>query len=259
MRCRSVVNQSSTGRCDGFPVSIRAAILPQHASGSRRAPRLRLSLEVSAALDSREADTVLVHNLSASGLLIETPKSLSLGQLVAIVLPEVGEVTATVVWQSEKLAGCRFDEPIPKAALSAASLRSPGAIELEAGAYPHDPGARANVPRRIARLRREQGLTRAELAERAGISTPSLWAWETGRATPRRTSLLALSRALGISEQELRLGGAAERQAATHDPDNFRARTGDPQGLAATISLCKAQIASAAGIDGAHVKIIIEL
>lgn len=39
-------------------------------------------------------------------------------------LPHVGRTRATVVWNDERLRGCKFERPISKAALSAALLRS---------------------------------------------------------------------------------------------------------------------------------------
>ena len=58
----------------------------------------------------------------------------------------------------------------------------------------------------IRRLRRERGLTQEALAGAIGVSSQAVSKWETGQAMPDITLLLALSRKLQISVNEL-LGG----------------------------------------------------
>src|SRR3546814_5082410 len=62
---------------------------------------------------------------------------------------------------------------------------------------------------RLLRLRQERGLSRVELSNRTGFSKPSIWAWESGRTMPRRSNLIALADAFGISERELFAGEPA--------------------------------------------------
>src|SRR3546814_12490932 len=62
---------------------------------------------------------------------------------------------------------------------------------------------------RLRRLRQERGLSRVELSNRTGFSKPSIWAWESGRTMPRRSNLIALADAFGISERELFAGEPA--------------------------------------------------
>ena len=95
------------------------------ADGARGAARMHMRLETSGSLDGDEGATVIIHNLSATGMLIETTSDLEIGQRIAVSLPETPDCTATIVWRSEALAGCRFDRPISRAALSAAQLRNP--------------------------------------------------------------------------------------------------------------------------------------
>jgi transcriptional regulator with XRE-family HTH domain len=51
-------------------------------------------------------------------------------------------------------------------------------------------------------LRRERRLTQAELAMRAGVSTPAVRAYESGARRPSRDALEALARALGLPGEE---------------------------------------------------------
>jgi transcriptional regulator with XRE-family HTH domain len=63
---------------------------------------------------------------------------------------------------------------------------------------------------RIRSAREAAGLTREELAERAGVSARTLGNWERGTALPR-TGLGALERVLGVRLRE----GAPEQDAVT--------------------------------------------
>src|SRR3546814_4810890 len=95
------------------------------ADGARGAARMHMRLETSGSLGGHQGSTVVIHNLSATGMLIETSSDLDIGQRIAVTLPEAPDCTATIVWRSEALAGCRFDRPLARAALSAAQLRNP--------------------------------------------------------------------------------------------------------------------------------------
>ena len=88
---------------------------------ARRA--LRLDIESEGA--PRRAASVTIHDLSLTGVLIETSTALNLGETFGVDLPQAGKVEASVVWSSGEFYGCAFKEPISTASLSAALLRSP--------------------------------------------------------------------------------------------------------------------------------------
>jgi len=88
----------------------------------RGASRLKLSLDSSLEGSGEE---VVIHDLSTTGILIETEASLRKNARLELDLPEIGATVATVVWSSGDFFGCQFAKPIPKAALSAALLRNP--------------------------------------------------------------------------------------------------------------------------------------
>ena len=69
---------------------------------------------------------IVIHDISATGLLIEASRELPQGETIVIDLPERGATSATVAWQSGNFFGCQFELGIPAAAVSAALLRSPG-------------------------------------------------------------------------------------------------------------------------------------
>lgn len=56
---------------------------------------------------------------------------------------------------------------------------------------------------KIARLRKEQHLTQAQLAEKLHISNKTISRWETGEGYPEITLLAPLAEALGTTTDEL--------------------------------------------------------
>lgn len=94
---------------------------------------LWLSAEAEANGDSSR---VLIHNLSASGLLIESTLALELGEEFDVDLPEAGATRAQIVWRSDGFYGCQFAGPVSGAAVSAARLRSPSPANAQVLAQP---------------------------------------------------------------------------------------------------------------------------
>ena len=90
---------------------------------SRRSRRWRLSLSTSAAV-GREHQEVAVHDLSSTGLLIETRARLRIGDEIAVDLPELEAADARVIWNSGNFYGCQFLEPIGAGVVSASLLKS---------------------------------------------------------------------------------------------------------------------------------------
>ena len=223
-------------------------------SGEKReSERWPIRLEVPGALGEKPAE-VTVHDISTAGMLIETKSKLKLSQVVLVTLPEAGTVAARVVWLDEPLFGCRFDEALPQAAVSATRLRS--SMRRNSGPVDHvvQGSGPEMLPERLRRLRRERGLSRTALSERTGFSKPSLWAWETGKTMPRRKSLLILAEVFGLTEQQLVLGEAAS---APREPLSADAPVAGQQ-LHEIIDAAKRQIAGHAGVDKSQVHIRID-
>ena len=102
---------------------------------ARRALRLDIPSEVPPAGEV----AVTIHDLSLTGVLIETLAPLNEGATFQIELPEAGSVEATVVWASGALFGCRFNRPISPAALSSALLKGDAKpAEAKVGLEPAD-------------------------------------------------------------------------------------------------------------------------
>jgi hypothetical protein len=107
-------------------MSLRAHLEPRDSTGNRRsAARRTLRLQALGATASQADADVVIHDLSLSGLLIETSAGLADGERIDVDLPEAGPTEAKVVWTSGRFFGCKFKRPIPPAALASAILRSP--------------------------------------------------------------------------------------------------------------------------------------
>lgn len=65
---------------------------------------------------------ILAIDLSRSGIRLMTSEKLRIGELIAIDLPEVGQVMATVRWKEDVQYGLEFAEGLTKAELAATRL-----------------------------------------------------------------------------------------------------------------------------------------
>ena len=93
----------------------------------RSAPRRQLRLDATL---PETGDEAVIHDLSTTGILIETKGDLATFEQLQLELPEAGMVVATVLWNSGQYYGCEFHKPISRAAISAALLRNPVAAPL---------------------------------------------------------------------------------------------------------------------------------
>jgi len=100
----------------------QARLAESKAANRRFSPRRALKLQ---SVLAAEGEVVTIHDISNTGLLLETKVRLVEGQRLDVDLPEIGFTQAEVVWSSERFFGCRFDTPVSKAAVSAALLRNP--------------------------------------------------------------------------------------------------------------------------------------
>lgn len=209
-------------------------------AGTPRRPRRKLQLEARSALASGGSAEILVHDISATGLLLESPVELASGEAMTIDLPQAAGTRAKVVWNSGRLYGCQFDEPISSAALSAAQLRSavgqPVDIAHQRGASSTD----ASFGARLQRLRKTRGISQAHVASRLGVSKPTVWAWEHDKARPVGSRIEDLADVLGVGSAELLAGGG------TSEAESLVARS-------------RERLAAAFGTSPEKVKIWVEL
>ena len=194
---------------------------------------------------TREGQTgeVLIHDLSTHGILVQTEESLAIGEVIEVELPRTGVHHIEVVWASGSFFGCRFLEPVPPAAISAALLRSVPEPVSQRASPEEAPAAASSFGARLAALRAEHGWAIEALAERLGVSRQAVWYWETGQRRPRAEHFKTIVDLLGLQEQDL-LGQ----------------RDGPAPGARHTlVDKLKREIARQNGVDEARVRIVIEL
>ncbi|WP_338424450.1 helix-turn-helix domain-containing protein [Sphingopyxis kveilinensis] len=210
------------------------------AAGKGRASRRQLRLPLHGSKASGTEIEAFVHNISATGMLVESEASLGVGEEIEVNLPHSGKTAAKVIWTSARLAGCHFDTPISPATLSAAQLRS---VVVEPDVVPTEAGAPTSVETfggRLQRLRVARELTQGQLAVQLGVSEPSISAWELDKARPKAGRMEALSEALGVEISEL-LGFEGTETLST------------------LVTRAKQQIARAAGVGIDRVRVTIEI
>jgi hypothetical protein len=103
-------------------MSVAATLEYNQDAENRSAPRQRLHL---GSVLAGSGEEVLIHDLSASGFMIETSAVLSAGAMLQVELPERGPTAAWVVWRKDRFYGCEFVSRMSAAVLSAAMLRNP--------------------------------------------------------------------------------------------------------------------------------------
>lgn len=206
----------------------------------RRDARRAMQLATSGVLPGGGEANVTVHNLSAVGLLLETDLALNAGEVLSIELPDIGPVDAAIVWQSEHLFGCAFTDALSEGALAAAQLQSLMDHNEPAGRSPLISPPSEPFGVRLNRLRRERGLTLANVADSLEVSKPTVWAWEKGKARPLPERIEAIAAALGVSIDEL---------SESRDGDKGRS----------VIEDARLRIATAYGADPSSIRIMIEV
>lgn len=124
---------------------------------------------------------MVIHDISHTGLLLETTALLAERQTIDVDLPEAGIVQANVVWRSSRFVGCRFTKPVSQAAISAALLRNP--VDVPEPISEERAWEKLGELCEVPEVRGERGLS---LAARSGVilgASLMLWGlilWATG-------------------------------------------------------------------------------
>ncbi|AZI34889.1 hypothetical protein NT2_02_05090 [Caenibius tardaugens NBRC 16725] len=210
-----------------------------------RAPRRAVKLDVRGAGMRGGSAFMTLYNISETGLLLHSEAALDVDDIISIDLPEAGGVQASVIWRSGGLIGCQFATPIGKNVLSAVALRSAVPdVERDGNrpmdAVPASVSGDESFGGRLHRLRKEKGLTQGQIATLLGVSKPTVWAWEQGRARPVESRLDALAQVLSV-----------DRSTLMAEPDMSV--------LGELLTRSKEQIAQAFGTRPDNVRIMIEL
>lgn len=76
----------------------------------------------------------------------------------------------------------------------------------------------------LFKLRKEKGMTQAELAQALGVTNKAVSKWETGEAMPETALLLPISRIFGVSVDELLDGKRSENADAGVEQQSIKDR-----------------------------------
>ena len=117
-------------------MTIRAQLQQAPDADRRISSRRKLSLGSNL---PATGDEVTIHDVSSTGMLIETAAEIAPFDGLEIDLPEVGITQAIVIWNSGRFYGCEFNERISQAAVSAALLRGAPASQVVSSAVPKAP------------------------------------------------------------------------------------------------------------------------
>lgn len=71
---------------------------------------------------------------------------------------------------------------------------------------------------RLQDLRKKAGLSQQNIADRLGVSKPTIWHWEKGNCFPRPRNMDELARILGVTTHFLLSGSSAQPAPAPHEP-----------------------------------------
>jgi len=102
---------------------------------------------------------------------------------------------------------------------------APDTGDAEAGIAP----AAQELPTLLRTLRGEAKLTLAQVARMVGVSSPTVWAWEHGRAKPTRNKIGVIADAFGVGHDVVALAASKQNRRAPEAPvaqgsDSYRAR-----------------------------------
>ena len=158
-------------------------------SGERRRVRL-----LARARGGDRTYTLEIMDISKRGMLLRGAVPLDQGDKVEIELSDRAEdnIIATVAWAAGENLGCYLERALTPAELAHAALRARPSNLV------NDPIGQEILQAfgaRIRQLRRASDLTMLELGKIVGVSKPTVWKWESGKARPREGALDALAQA----------------------------------------------------------------
>jgi hypothetical protein len=83
-------------------------VTPPASDEPQRLARKTLRLTATGAAGADDRTHVVVHDVSETGLLLESPFELAQGEELDVILPRLGEKRVTVAWASGRFFGCQF-------------------------------------------------------------------------------------------------------------------------------------------------------
>lgn len=127
----------------------------------------------------------------------------------------------------------------------------------------------------LRQLREDQGLTVRALAALTGVSTVTIWKWESGASKPRERLMKALTRALGVRQTSFGYSAASSARAddepkvigqpspgtANNGPlprSPAQQNTAQPEMLSDVVARAKDMISQASGVSLNQISVRVE-
>lgn len=95
------------------------------AQEDRSAPRIRLNIPASMRPSGSPGFSVLVRDLSLSGVACEALTGMSAGTRIWLTLPGLAALPAKIIWNDGKMVGCAFDTLLNPAVMTNILARFP--------------------------------------------------------------------------------------------------------------------------------------
>lgn len=91
---------------------IVAEFEPAFADGRRRSPRAPVSLDAKIGRGGLDRTLCKITDLSLHGARLHTYSPLKTGSMIWLTVPKLGQISATIKWAEEYVAGCQFHQPL---------------------------------------------------------------------------------------------------------------------------------------------------
>jgi len=91
---------------------IAAEYEPAQSDGRRRSPRAPVSLDAKIGRGGLDRTLCKITDLSLHGARLHTYSPLKSGSMIWLTLPKLGQISATIMWADDFVAGCQFHRPL---------------------------------------------------------------------------------------------------------------------------------------------------
>jgi len=91
---------------------IAAEYEPAQSDGRRRSPRAPVSLDAKIGRGGLDRTLCKITDLSLHGARLHTYSPLKAGSMIWLTLPKLGQISATIMWAEDYVAGCQFHRPL---------------------------------------------------------------------------------------------------------------------------------------------------
>lgn len=212
-----------------------------------RTERHRLRIQAHGLINESGAAEFYIHDISCTGVLVETADALHSGDKVEFELLHAAAPPAVVVWSSGPFFGCSFVEPIAESLVRNVLLKDAAWSSGHVRADGQEDDTE-DLAAQIIKIRQTNGLTAEEFANCIGVSRQAVWYWETGQRNPRAEQIRKIREEFGGGSEQFAPGRTSDHQSPSWHGASVRQNVAD----------YKRAIATVLGVDTAQVRITID-